>query len=100
MRDWPKDRGRHYFSGINRLANAFVGGWQMSGIFRWKSGLPMFSPYDDARWATDWNAQSSGVRERPIKSCPTQGGKLFGDCLLEAYKSWRGAYHLLELHLG
>ncbi|HEX5834964.1 MAG TPA: hypothetical protein VFY34_13980 [Pyrinomonadaceae bacterium] len=50
--------------------------------------------------ATDWNAQSSGVRERPIKSCPTQGGKLFGDCLLEAYKSWRGAYHLLELHLG
>ena len=63
-------------------------------------GLPMFSPYDDARWATNWNAQSSGVRERPIKSCPTQGGKLFGDCLLEAYKSWRGAYHLLELHLG
>jgi hypothetical protein len=88
----PFGRGRHFFSGVNKLANAFVGGWQISGIFRWNSGLPMFSPYDDARWATNWNAQSSGVRERPIKSCPTQGGKLFGDCLLEAYTSWRGAY--------
>ncbi|HKS10171.1 MAG TPA: carboxypeptidase-like regulatory domain-containing protein [Pyrinomonadaceae bacterium] len=87
----PFGRGRRYFSGVNKLANAFLGGWQMSGIFRWNSGLPMFSPYDDARWATNWNAQSSGVRIRPIESCPTQGGKLFGDCLFEAYKSWRGA---------
>ncbi|HKV36600.1 MAG TPA: TonB-dependent receptor [Pyrinomonadaceae bacterium] len=87
----PFGRGRRYFSGVNKLANALVGGWQMSGIFRWNSGLPMFSPYDDARWATNWNAQSSGVRLRPIESCPTQGGKLFGACLLEAYKSWRGA---------
>ncbi|HXQ69278.1 MAG TPA: TonB-dependent receptor, partial [Pyrinomonadaceae bacterium] len=87
----PFGRGRRYFSGVNKLANTFLGGWQMSGIFRWNSGLPMFSPYDDARWATNWNAQSSGVRLRPIESCPTQGGKLFGSCLLEAYKSWRGA---------
>jgi hypothetical protein len=27
-----------------------------------------------------------------VRSCPTRGGKLFGDCLLEAYSSWRGAY--------
>lgn len=87
----PFGRGRRFFSGVGGLANTFLGGWQMSGIFRWNSGLPMFSPYDDARWATNWNAQSSGVRLRPIESCPTQGGKLFGDCLLEAYKSWRGA---------
>lgn len=88
----PFGRGHQFFSGVNKLANAVVGGWQMSGIFRWNSGLPMFSPYDDARWATNWNAQSSGVRLGPVKSCPTQGGKLFGDCLFEAYKSWRGAF--------
>lgn len=88
----PFGRGRKFFSGVNKLANAFLGGWQMSGIFRWNSGLPMFSPYDDARWATNWNAQSSGVRIRPVESCPTQGGKLFGNCLLEAYRSWRGAF--------
>jgi hypothetical protein len=90
--EMPFGRGRRYFNSVGRFANAVVGGWQMSGIFRWNSGLPMFSPYDDARWATNWNAQSSGTRIRPVESCPTQGGKLFGACLLEAYKSWRGAF--------
>jgi hypothetical protein len=90
--EMPFGRGRKFFNGVDKLANAFIGGWQMSGIFRWNSGLPMFSPYDDARWATNWNAQSSGTRIRPVESCPVRGGKLFGACLLEAYKSWRGAY--------
>ncbi|HEU4710103.1 MAG TPA: TonB-dependent receptor [Pyrinomonadaceae bacterium] len=88
----PFGRGRQFFSGANKVANFFIGGWQLGSIFRWNSGLPQISPYDDARWATNWNAQSSGVRIRDVKSCPTQGGKLFGDCLLEAYRSWRGAY--------
>ncbi|HKG98376.1 MAG TPA: TonB-dependent receptor [Pyrinomonadaceae bacterium] len=90
--EMPFGRGRHFFSGAGKLANAFVGGWQLGGIFRWNSGLPIFSPYDDARWATNWNAQSSGVRVKDVKSCPVQGGKLFGACLFEAYKSWRGAF--------
>lgn len=90
--EMPFGRGRRYFSNANSLTNAIIGGWQLSGIFRWNSGLPIFSPYDDARWATNWNAQSSGVRIRPIESCPTQGGKLFGNCLLEAYTSFRGAF--------
>lgn len=90
--EMPFGRGRRFFSGANGFANALLGGWQLSGIFRWNSGLPMFSPYDDARWATNWNVQSSGVRTRPVQTCPTRGGKLFGDCLLESYRSWRGAY--------
>ena len=90
--EMPFGRGRRFFSGVSNFANALVGGWQLGGIFRWNSGLPIFSPYDDARWATNWNAQSSGVRIRPVETCPTQGGKLFGDCLLEAYRSWRGAF--------
>ena len=59
--EMPFGRGRRFFNSVGRLANAVVGGWQLGGIFRWNSGLPMFSPYDDARWATNWNAQSSGV---------------------------------------
>jgi hypothetical protein len=90
--EMPFGRGRRFFSGVGNFANAIVGGWQLGGIFRWNSGLPIFSPYDDARWATNWNAQSSGVRLKDVKSCPTQGGKLFGACLLEAYQSWRGAF--------
>ena len=90
--EMPFGRGRRYFSGVGKLGNAVVGGWQLGGILRWNSGLPIFSPYDDARWATNWNAQSSGVRIRPVSSCPTQGDKLFGACLLEAYTSFRGAF--------
>ena len=90
--EMPFGRGRRFFSGAGGVANALIGGWQLGGIFRWNSGQPIFSPYDDARWATNWNAQSSGVRIRPVESCPTQGGKLFGDCLLQAYTSWRGAF--------
>jgi hypothetical protein len=90
--EMPFGRGRRFFTGAGKLANALIGGWQLGGIMRWNSGLPIFSPYDDARWATNWNAQSSGVRVQPVQTCPTQGGKLFGDCLLDAYKSWRGAF--------
>src|ERR1700752_2335175 len=90
--EMPFGHGRRFFSGAGKLTNAFVGGWQLGGIFRWNSGLPVFSPYDDARWATNWNAQSSGVRIRPVEPCPTRGGSLFGNCTLDAYKSWRGAF--------
>lgn len=88
----PFGRGRQFFSGANKVANFIIGGWQLGSIFRWNSGLPIFNPYDDARWATNWNAQSSGVRLKDVKTCPTRGGKLFGSCLFDAYKSFRGAY--------
>jgi hypothetical protein len=90
--EMPFGRGRRWFSGVNKLADAFIGGWQLSGIYRWNTAPPIFNPYDDARWATNWNVQSSGVRLRDVKTCPVTGDKLFGACLLDAYKSFRGAY--------
>jgi hypothetical protein len=90
--EMPFGRGRRFFANSGHLANSIIGGWQLGGILRWNSGLPIFSPYDDARWATNWNAQSSGVRLKDIQTCPVQGDKLFGACLLQAYTSWRGAY--------
>jgi len=42
--DWvyvlPVGRGKAALGGINRVADAFVGGWQWSGLSRWTSGLP------------------------------------------------------------
>jgi len=88
----PFGRGRTFFSGAGKLADAILGGWQLSSIYRWNSAPPIFAPYDDARWATNWNVQSSGVRIRPVETCPTRGGSLFGNCRLAAYTSYRGAY--------
>src|SRR5436305_11892245 len=58
----PVGRGHWLLRDSNKVVNGILGGWQLSGIFRWNSGLPIFSPYDDARWATNWNVQSSAVR--------------------------------------
>ena len=67
----------------------------MSGIYRWNSGLPLSAPYDDARWATNWNVQSNNVRIRPFQACPTKTGttpNIFGCDRTTAYRSFRNAY--------
>jgi hypothetical protein len=42
--DWvyllPVGRGKAALGGVSRVADAFVGGWQWSGLSRWTSGLP------------------------------------------------------------
>lgn len=91
----PVGRGRWMLGDTNKVVDAIIGGWQLSGIFRWNSGLPTWSPYDTL-WATNWNVQSSGVRIRPVQSCATRGedGKfasLFGCDRTGAYQSWRNA---------
>ena len=58
-------------------------------------GPAVFGPYDDARWATNWNAQSFDVRAIPVDTCPDKGGanapKLFGCNTTAAYQSFRNA---------
>jgi hypothetical protein len=66
--DWvyqlPVGRGRTYANGANGLLDAFIGGWQWSGIHRWSTGLP-FSFYEPG-WTTDWQIESYGVETQPI----------------------------------
>jgi Carboxypeptidase regulatory-like domain/TonB dependent receptor len=96
----PVGKGRMLFGHANKFVDAVIGGWQLSGIFRWNSGLPVgfygaSGVYDDARWATNWNVQSNLTRIKPIDVCPTRGDtgppKLFGCNTLEAYRSFRNA---------
>lgn len=97
----PVGKGRMFLSNSNKVVDAVLGGWQLSGIFRWNSGLPVgfygaSGVYDDARWATNWNVQSNLTRIREIEACPTRGDgtappKLFGCNPLEAYRSFRNA---------
>jgi hypothetical protein len=87
----PFGKGRHWFSGANSWTNAAIGGWQLAGIYRWNTGLPIFSPFDGAVWATNWNVQSSGVRVVPTQiqvNRDTQNA--FADPQA-AYNAWRNA---------
>ena len=91
----PFGKGRALMNTSNRALDAILGGWQLSGIYRWNTGLPVTSPYDDARWATNWNVQSNVTPLNPINTCPTRSGtpKLFGGCDLKAiYQGFRNAY--------
>lgn len=60
----PVGHGRRYASNVGKLADAFIGGWQISGIWRWSSGFPV-SVYETGVWPTNWNnnnwALSTGV---------------------------------------
>lgn len=70
----PIGKGRKFFGSLNSVADAFLGGWQLGGIFRWNSGLPFNNLVDLSGWATNWQIRSSAVRIRPIQTSPTRGG--------------------------
>ena len=57
----PFGNGKAYGSGMNRWANAIVGGWQFSGLLRWSSGLPFSIGPGLGFWATNWELTSNAV---------------------------------------
>lgn len=87
----PFGKGRKFLGGSGKALDAVVGGWQFSGIARFNSGAPVSTPYDDARWATNWNVQSNSTRTRAVEPCPTRGGAFFGCNATEAFRSFRNA---------
>jgi Carboxypeptidase regulatory-like domain len=88
----PFGRGKRFFSGMPKALDAAVGGWQLTGIFRWNSGLPVQTPFDGGIWATNWNVQSNGVRVRDVVASPTRTGSpnIFSDPVA-VYRSFRNA---------
>src|SRR5712664_633274 len=70
----PFGKGRTLMNTDNRAVQAVLGGWQLSGIFRWNTGLPVGSPFDDTRWATNWNVQAKVTPINPVNTCPTRIG--------------------------
>lgn len=90
--DLPVGRGRMLLSGSNKVVNGILGGWTLTNIFRYNSGLPVGSPVDLGGWPTNWNVRSWAVPIKPIASSPTRGGattaNLFSDPKA-AYNSFR-----------
>jgi Carboxypeptidase regulatory-like domain len=95
----PFGKGKKFMSDAHPAVDAVFGGWQISGIFRWNTGLPQFDAYDDARWATNWNVQAGVTPVTPIHTCPDRpltgpNPKLFGGCgdINAIYQGFRNAY--------
>ena len=66
----PFGRGKKFFSDAGRFSNGIFGGWDLTGIFRWNSGLPTGTtrPFAFQRWATNWQISSGMVSVRPIET--------------------------------
>ncbi len=89
----PFGKGRKFFSNSGRAVDWILGGWQLTGIYRWNTGFPIGQPYDDSRWATNWNVQSNLVALTDVKTKVTDvdgSPNLFPDPVA-AYKSYRNA---------
>jgi hypothetical protein len=100
----PFGNGKTFLSSSSKVVNGVFGGWQLSGIFRFNTGMPVgfynngnqSGVFDDARWATNWNAQSNATRTADFNVCPTKDPsgtpKLFGCNTAFAFQHFRNAY--------
>ncbi|MGI8545137.1 MAG: carboxypeptidase regulatory-like domain-containing protein [Aridibacter sp.] len=61
----PFGKGK-MFDAQGLTSDFFLGGWQIAGVYRYNSGLPISSPFDQAQWATNWNVQSNGTQIAPV----------------------------------
>jgi hypothetical protein len=79
--DIPVGRGKEFYSGAGRLVDAAIGGWQLTGIVRWTSGLP-FGVANGRNWPTNWNISGFATLDHPIPSSALargQGNQRFAD---------------------
>ena len=56
----PFGHGKRFAPGLSRVANGVVGGWTLSGLWRWSSGYP-FSVGSGFGWATNFEEQSNSI---------------------------------------
>ncbi len=68
----PFGQGQRYASAVSHLVNAFVGGWQTTGIVRWTSGLP-FAVQNGDNYPTNYDIQGFATQ---IAKVPGGRGKL------------------------
>ncbi|MDT4897714.1 MAG: hypothetical protein QOH25_2791 [Acidobacteriota bacterium] len=93
----PVGRGKAFLNGANKVVNGILGGWQLTGIFRWNSGFPTGAtrPFGFQRWPTNWQISSGFVRTRPLETSPDSN--VFGEPNIfsidptQAYLSFRDA---------
>jgi hypothetical protein len=66
----PFGRGKHFGSGMNAIANSVLGGWTVSGLWRWSSGYPftLISP----AWATNYDLETPVV---PVSNARPKTGE-------------------------
>lgn len=71
----PVGRGKHFGSSVNRITDAFIGGWETTGIVRWTSGFP-FIVDNGAYYPTNWDIEGWASQISKIPSDAAKRGPL------------------------
>jgi hypothetical protein len=69
--DLPFGHGKRWASGSNRFVDALVGGWEITGVGRWRSGFPQ-SPSNGFNFPTNFFLTTDGTLVGPLKSHVTR----------------------------
>jgi hypothetical protein len=72
----PFGKGRAFGHGASGLADAFIGGWQLSGLARWTSGFPV-SINNGSTWPTNWQLGGSATQIAPVHTGVTKQSSTF-----------------------
>ncbi|MGA2099543.1 MAG: TonB-dependent receptor [Candidatus Sulfotelmatobacter sp.] len=60
----PFGKGQRLAGNARPLLNALIGGWHVSGVFRWTSGFPITID-NGFTWSTDWNIEGDAEPNGP-----------------------------------
>jgi hypothetical protein len=71
----PFGKGQWIGRDVNGVVNAFIGGWQLTGLARWTSGFPI-GVGNGAQWPTNWELSGYATQIAPVK---TVGASKNGD---------------------
>jgi len=63
----PVGRGKQFAANLPGWADQIVGGWQITGVQRWRSGFPI-GVYNGAWFPTVWNIDGYGTQVAPVES--------------------------------
>jgi hypothetical protein len=64
----PFGRGRFIGKDANRLVDAFIGGWQLSGLFRLTSGFPVTVDNGFSNFPTNFEMEGNADQIAPVKT--------------------------------
>jgi hypothetical protein len=88
--DLPFGQGKKFLSNAGGLVDQLVGGWQVSGIFRYRSGLPTSVAYGGI-WVTNWSfvglADPIGAYDAEVQINDKGNPALF-PTTVDAAKNW------------
>jgi hypothetical protein len=68
----PFGRSQKFLGSANKIVDAFIGGWQVSVLYRQTSGLP-FTVINGQRWPTNWEVDANATLTGTLPSIVSTG---------------------------